>query len=62
MQIGWQGRNGKGRGADVGLVVCRHSLERSWPVIMGCTDPKIADRCGEDTYDKEVCQCFDEAP
>lgn len=37
-----------------------HALERSWPVIMGCTDAGIAERCGEGTYDKEVCQCFDE--
>lgn len=38
-----------------------HALERSWPTIFGCVDPGIADRCDEGTYDKEVCQCFDEA-
>lgn len=25
-----------------------------------CTDPRIADLCKDDTYDKENCQCFDD--
>ena len=24
-----------------------------------CTDPGMADRCGDDVYDKEACQCRD---
>ncbi|BGP36467.1 hypothetical protein JCM10449v2_000368 [Rhodotorula kratochvilovae] len=36
-----------------------HALERSWPAIFNCTDPGIADRCGDEVYDKEACQCFD---
>ncbi|GAA5861195.1 hypothetical protein JCM8547_008515 [Rhodosporidiobolus lusitaniae] len=35
-----------------------HALERSWPVIFNCTDPKLADRCPDDRYDN-TCQCFD---
>ncbi|ORY69277.1 hypothetical protein BCR35DRAFT_269785 [Leucosporidium creatinivorum] len=37
-----------------------HALERSWPTIFNCTDPRIADLCKDDTYDKENCQCFDD--
>ncbi|GAA5837346.1 hypothetical protein JCM9279_005659 [Rhodotorula babjevae] len=36
-----------------------HALERSWPVIFNCTDPGVADRCGDDVYDKAACQCRD---
>ncbi|GAA5925299.1 hypothetical protein JCM3775_006417 [Rhodotorula graminis] len=36
-----------------------HALERSWPVIFNCTDPGVADRCGDDVYDKDACQCRD---
>ncbi|TNY23199.1 hypothetical protein DMC30DRAFT_347763 [Rhodotorula diobovata] len=36
-----------------------HALERSWPVIFNCTDPTMADRCGDDVYDKAACQCRD---
>ncbi|GAA6035894.1 hypothetical protein JCM8097_005150 [Rhodosporidiobolus ruineniae] len=36
-----------------------HALERSWPVIFNCTDPKLADRCPDEVYDKG-CQCMDE--
>lgn len=30
------------------------------PPRTDCTDPRIADLCKDDTYDKENCQCFDE--
>jgi len=36
-----------------------HALERSWPVIFGCTDPKIAEQCPDNVFDEERCQCFD---
>ncbi|GAA5969071.1 hypothetical protein JCM11641_007458 [Rhodosporidiobolus odoratus] len=36
-----------------------HALERAWPVIFNCTDPKIVDNCPDDLYDSEKCQCFD---
>ncbi|KAM0755467.1 hypothetical protein T439DRAFT_283116 [Meredithblackwellia eburnea MCA 4105] len=37
-----------------------HAIERSWPFIFNCGDPVMADRCTDSTYDKEVCQCFDQ--
>ncbi|KAK4057314.1 hypothetical protein OIO90_001811 [Microbotryomycetes sp. JL221] len=37
-----------------------HHVERAWPFIMGCTDPTIADQCGDADMDREKCQCFDE--
>lgn len=36
-----------------------HSLERAWPIIFSCSDPKMADECGDDVFDKEKCQCLD---
>ncbi|POY76391.1 hypothetical protein BMF94_0589 [Rhodotorula taiwanensis] len=36
-----------------------HALERSWPLIFNCTDPSLAQRCGDNTFDKDGCQCYD---
>ncbi|KAH9448034.1 hypothetical protein Pst134EB_022021 [Puccinia striiformis f. sp. tritici] len=36
-----------------------HALERSWPVIFGCTNPDIAASCPDEINDKLNCQCFD---
>ncbi|KAK4048200.1 hypothetical protein OIV83_004905 [Microbotryomycetes sp. JL201] len=36
-----------------------HHVERSWPFIMGCVDPKLADECGDQVMDPK-CQCFDD--
>ncbi|GAA5935868.1 hypothetical protein JCM10213_002143 [Rhodosporidiobolus nylandii] len=36
-----------------------HSVERAWPVIFGCADPKIADECPDDVFVREKCQCLD---
>ncbi|BGP12504.1 hypothetical protein JCM10213_006930 [Rhodosporidiobolus nylandii] len=36
-----------------------HALERSWPVIFNCTDPRIADTCPDDKYDAASCVCPD---
>ncbi|ORY87517.1 hypothetical protein BCR35DRAFT_289617 [Leucosporidium creatinivorum] len=36
-----------------------HHLERSWPLIFGCSDPKIAEECPDDVHVKEKCQCLD---
>ena len=36
-----------------------HSLERSWPVIFGCEDPRIASRCPPCSWRVNECQCLD---
>ncbi|KDE06752.1 hypothetical protein MVLG_02948 [Microbotryum lychnidis-dioicae p1A1 Lamole] len=36
-----------------------HHLERSWPIVFGCTDPMIADQCPDDVHQKDKCQCLD---
>ncbi|SCV69769.1 BQ2448_1163 [Microbotryum intermedium] len=36
-----------------------HHLERSWPIVFGCTDPTIADECPDDVHEKDKCQCLD---
>lgn len=28
-------------------------------MIFGCADPKMADECGDDVFDKVKCQCLD---
>lgn len=38
-----------------------HALERSWPVIFGCEDPGVADRCFDESTDARACQCYDRA-
>ncbi|KAM0789374.1 hypothetical protein ACM66B_000204 [Microbotryomycetes sp. NB124-2] len=35
-----------------------HHVERSWPFIMGCVDPKMADECKDEVMDSK-CQCYD---
>ncbi|POY71170.1 hypothetical protein BMF94_5480 [Rhodotorula taiwanensis] len=37
-----------------------HAVERSWPIIFNCTDPTLARRCGDNTIDKDGCQCYDD--
>ncbi|BGP25144.1 proteophosphoglycan ppg4 [Rhodotorula toruloides] len=36
-----------------------HSVERSWPVIFGCWDPKLASECPDEVAEKGKCQCLD---
>ncbi|BGP08616.1 hypothetical protein JCM10049v2_004463 [Rhodotorula toruloides] len=36
-----------------------HSVERAWPVIFGCWDPKLAAECPDEVAEKEKCQCLD---
>ncbi|WAR60630.1 hypothetical protein PtB15_9B569 [Puccinia triticina] len=36
-----------------------HALERSWPVVFGCSDPAVAEACTDDVNDKALCQCSD---
>ncbi|GAA6032291.1 hypothetical protein JCM8097_008101 [Rhodosporidiobolus ruineniae] len=43
-----------------------HSVERAWPVIFGCSDPRLADECTDEESKgptivavKEKCQCLD---
>lgn len=36
-----------------------HSVERAWPVIFGCWDPKLAAECPDEVAVKEKCQCLD---
>ncbi|CEQ41311.1 SPOSA6832_03003, partial [Sporobolomyces salmonicolor] len=36
-----------------------HSVERAWPTIFGCWDPRIADECPDDVAERDKCQCLD---
>ncbi|GAA6018741.1 hypothetical protein JCM10207_005563 [Rhodosporidiobolus poonsookiae] len=36
-----------------------HAVERAWPVIFACSDPKLADQCPDEVAEKEKCQCLD---
>lgn len=47
------GANGSGGQSNPAV---GHSLERSWPIVFGCADPRIADQCDDDTHVKENCQ------
>ncbi|ORY76583.1 hypothetical protein BCR35DRAFT_353373 [Leucosporidium creatinivorum] len=50
------GANGSGGPSNPAL---GHHVERSWPLIFDCTDPRIADECPDDVHVKEKCQCID---
>ncbi|GAA5930894.1 hypothetical protein JCM3775_000745 [Rhodotorula graminis] len=39
--------------------VLGHSLERAWPVIMGCRDVKLVDQCPDEEFRRDLCQCLD---
>ncbi|GAA5952939.1 hypothetical protein JCM3765_003012 [Sporobolomyces pararoseus] len=36
-----------------------HSVERAWPAIFDCWDPKIAKECTDEVMDREKCTCID---
>ncbi|BGP20065.1 nicotinate phosphoribosyltransferase [Rhodosporidiobolus nylandii] len=36
-----------------------HSLERSWPLIFGCDDPRLEQQCADDAQQTDKCQCFE---
>ncbi|GAA5998970.1 uncharacterized protein JCM10292_005833 [Rhodotorula paludigena] len=36
-----------------------HALERSWPLLLRCDDPKIARECADVSWDPKKCQCYD---
>ncbi|GAA5827774.1 hypothetical protein JCM3770_005417 [Rhodotorula araucariae] len=36
-----------------------HSVERAWPVVFGCRDGTMADRCPDEEFRRELCQCLD---
>ncbi|BGP40618.1 hypothetical protein JCM10450v2_004613 [Rhodotorula kratochvilovae] len=36
-----------------------HSVERAWPVVFGCKDGAMAERCPDEEYRRELCQCLD---
>lgn len=36
-----------------------HALERSWPLLLHCDDPRIAETCRDVAWEPEKCQCFE---
>ncbi|GAA5935042.1 uncharacterized protein JCM15063_003134 [Sporobolomyces koalae] len=36
-----------------------HSVERAWPAIFNCWDPKIARECTDNVMDRNKCTCLD---
>ncbi|GAA6052616.1 hypothetical protein JCM3770_006404 [Rhodotorula araucariae] len=37
-----------------------HALERAWPLLLHCDNPRIAHTCRDEAWEPEACQCFEQ--